>query len=108
MHAIVLALSSVVRPLPLRAARLTSVRMVHTEKHIEELGITLPTMPTPLANYQPFTRSGNLVFTAGHIPFKEDVCARQGIERVWGLPQTDVVACSIMIPAAAPAAPNRR
>jgi len=50
-----------------------AVRMLHTEKRIEELGLTLPEMPKPLANYVPAIRSGNMVYLAGHIPFKEDM-----------------------------------
>ena len=30
-------------------------------------------MPKPLASYTSCTRSGNLLFLAGHIPFKEDM-----------------------------------
>ena len=47
--------------------------MVHTEKTIEELGITLPTMPQPLASYVPCVRTGNLLYLSGHVPFKEDM-----------------------------------
>lgn len=49
--------------------------MVHTENRIKELGLTLPEMPKPLGSYCPVTRSGNLLFLAGHIPFKEDMKA---------------------------------
>lgn len=38
------------------------------EKRLRELGITLPSLPAPIANYVPATRTGNLVYTAGQIP----------------------------------------
>ena len=49
------------------------VSMGQTEDHLEELGITLPAMPAPLASYVPWSRSGNLVYCSGHVPFKEDM-----------------------------------
>ena len=36
-----------------------------TEKRIQELGYTLPTMPKPLASYVPFVKSGKTVFLSG-------------------------------------------
>ena len=44
-----------------------------TEARIAELGLTLPTMPTPLASYIPCSRAGNLLYLSGHVPFKEDM-----------------------------------
>ncbi len=37
------------------------------EKTLAELGITLPTPAAPIANYVPFTRSGNLLIVSGQI-----------------------------------------
>jgi enamine deaminase RidA (YjgF/YER057c/UK114 family) len=37
------------------------------EKKLAELGITLPTPTTPVANYIPFTRVGTLLFVSGQI-----------------------------------------
>jgi enamine deaminase RidA (YjgF/YER057c/UK114 family) len=37
------------------------------ETRLQELGVTLPELPTPIANYIPAKRSGNLVFTAGQV-----------------------------------------
>ena len=37
------------------------------ETRLRELGVTLPDLPTPIANYVPAKRSGNLVFTAGQV-----------------------------------------
>ncbi len=42
------------------------------EMVLKKLGITLETKGTPTANYVYAVRTGNLVFTAGHIPKGED------------------------------------
>src|ERR1700688_492691 len=39
------------------------------EKKLASLGITLPTPAAPIANYVPFTRSGNLVIISGQLCF---------------------------------------
>lgn len=36
---------------------------------LEELGLTLPQLAAPLAAYVPAVRTGNLVYTAGQLPF---------------------------------------
>ncbi|EER16199.1 translation initiation inhibitor, putative [Perkinsus marinus ATCC 50983] len=41
------------------------------ESRIASLGLTLPSGAAPLANYVPYSRSGNLVFVSGQLP-KED------------------------------------
>ncbi|EHK55134.1 RidA family protein [Allomesorhizobium alhagi] len=41
------------------------------EKRLSDLGVTLPAAAAPAANYVPFMRTGNLVFTAGQLPLKE-------------------------------------
>ncbi|MFQ6040934.1 MAG: RidA family protein [Candidatus Poribacteria bacterium] len=38
------------------------------EKRLEELNLTLPELPTPVANYVPAVKSGNLLFVSGHGP----------------------------------------
>jgi enamine deaminase RidA (YjgF/YER057c/UK114 family) len=38
------------------------------EKRLAELGIALPEATRPVANYVPWTRSGNQLFVAGQIP----------------------------------------
>lgn len=38
------------------------------EKKLEELGITLPSPTSPVANYVKFVRTGNLIFLSGHGP----------------------------------------
>ena len=42
------------------------------EAKIEEMGLKLPTPATPVANYVPAVRTGNLVFLSGHGPVQED------------------------------------
>jgi enamine deaminase RidA (YjgF/YER057c/UK114 family) len=42
------------------------------EAKLEQMGIKLPAAVTPVANYVPAVRTGNLVFLSGHGPFKED------------------------------------
>lgn len=40
------------------------------EARLRELGYELPAVPEPAASYVPATRSGNLIFTAGQLPFE--------------------------------------
>ena len=42
------------------------------EAKLKEMGIELPAAVTPVANYVPAVRTGNLVFLSGHGPYKED------------------------------------
>lgn len=39
----------------------------HVEARLQELGITLPEPPAPVASYVPFVRTGNLVFISGQV-----------------------------------------
>jgi enamine deaminase RidA (YjgF/YER057c/UK114 family) len=39
-----------------------------TAERLATLGLTLPAVPTPAAAYQPWSRAGELVFTAGQLP----------------------------------------
>lgn len=41
--------------------------MMSAEAKLQELGITLPDVPSPVAAYVSYVRTGNLVFTAGQI-----------------------------------------
>ncbi len=43
-----------------------------------ELGIELPAVPAPAGAYVPAIRSGNLVFTAGQVPFVDGKIAATG------------------------------
>src|SRR5262244_3838744 len=38
------------------------------EARLKELGLVLPSVPTPLANYVPFRLAGNLLFLSGQGP----------------------------------------
>jgi enamine deaminase RidA (YjgF/YER057c/UK114 family) len=42
------------------------------EEKLKELGLELPSAATPVANYVPAVRSGNLVFLSGHGPLEKD------------------------------------
>lgn len=42
------------------------------EETLAAMGITLPDAPAPAASYLPFTRTGNLLFTAGQISVGAD------------------------------------
>jgi enamine deaminase RidA (YjgF/YER057c/UK114 family) len=48
------------------------------QKRLEELGITIPTVAPPVAAYVPAVISGNLVFTAGQLPFVGGALAYTG------------------------------
>ena len=61
------------------------------EARLRELGLELPAVPSPAGAYVPATRAGNLVFTAGQLPFRggelhaegkvgEEVSAEQAYE----------------------------
>ena len=41
--------------------------MGHFEDRLHDLGFTLPSLPTPIANYVPAKRVGNLIYTAGQV-----------------------------------------
>jgi enamine deaminase RidA (YjgF/YER057c/UK114 family) len=47
-------------------------------RRLEELGLKLPSVPTPAGSYIPATRAGSLVFTAGQLPFKDGELHRTG------------------------------
>ncbi len=40
------------------------------EKRIEEMGLTLPDVPAPLAAYVPGQKGGRFIFTAGQLPIQ--------------------------------------
>ena len=45
---------------------------MQVEARLKEMGVKLPPAVTPVANYVPSVRTGNLVFLSGHGPFNED------------------------------------
>jgi len=48
------------------------------EARLTELGITLPSPTTPIANYVPGVRVGNLLFLSGHGPLREGMPSARG------------------------------
>jgi enamine deaminase RidA (YjgF/YER057c/UK114 family) len=42
------------------------------EDKLAELGLALPTVPTPIANYVPFKRAGDIAYLSGQGPRKPD------------------------------------
>ncbi len=48
------------------------------EKRLSELGLELPAMAAPAANYVPWVRSGNQVFVSGQVPLKGGKLFYQG------------------------------
>jgi enamine deaminase RidA (YjgF/YER057c/UK114 family) len=48
------------------------------EQTLAELGITLPTPAAPIANYVPFTRSGNLLIVSGQICYGDGKLVAKG------------------------------
>lgn len=51
---------------------LIAAQMAGPEQRLEELEISLPETSAPVANYVSATRSGNLLFLAGHLPRRAD------------------------------------
>jgi enamine deaminase RidA (YjgF/YER057c/UK114 family) len=48
-------------------------RFIHIEQRLVELGIELPTAPSPKANYNIVCHaSGNMLYVSGHLPIKLD------------------------------------
>nr|WP_294903500.1 RidA family protein [uncultured Lacibacter sp.] len=44
----------------------------YVDEKIKELGLQLPAVTKPAANYVKYVRTGNLIFLAGHIPTRMD------------------------------------
>ena len=51
---------------------------MNVEDKLHELGITLPEAPTAVAAYQPWVRTGNLIFTSGQLPWRDGEIAYAG------------------------------
>lgn len=49
------------------------------ENRLADLGVMLPAAAAPAANYVPFMRSGNLLLTAGQLPFKDGKLSSTGL-----------------------------
>lgn len=52
--------------------------MGEIERRLSDLGLTLPALQQPVANYVRAVRTGNLIFLAGHLPVKDGAIAYQG------------------------------
>lgn len=52
--------------------------MPSPERRLKDLGITLPKPAKPVASYEGFVRSGNLVFVSGQVPFVDGKIAVSG------------------------------
>jgi enamine deaminase RidA (YjgF/YER057c/UK114 family) len=52
--------------------------MSNPSKRLKELGITLPTVPRPVASYVPYVRHGDLLILSGQIPIKEGKVQYEG------------------------------
>jgi enamine deaminase RidA (YjgF/YER057c/UK114 family) len=52
--------------------------MGYIDARLAELGITLPAVATPVAAYVPATISGNMLFTAGQLPFVDGALLATG------------------------------
>jgi len=50
--------------------------MTDVNKTLTDLGITLPTAPTPAANYVPFVRTGDLLYVSGQVSMDGDGLVR--------------------------------
>eukprot|EP00511_Aplanochytrium_stocchinoi_P002843 CAMPEP_0204843234 /NCGR_PEP_ID=MMETSP1346-20131115/47862_1 /ASSEMBLY_ACC=CAM_ASM_000771 /TAXON_ID=215587 /ORGANISM="Aplanochytrium stocchinoi, Strain GSBS06" /LENGTH=134 /DNA_ID=CAMNT_0051982347 /DNA_START=167 /DNA_END=572 /DNA_ORIENTATION=+ len=72
MHRFPLRALTGTTPFHLKKVYAVSRRMVHVEAKIAELGFKLPAVNSPKGNYALFTRTGNLLFTAGHLPQPAD------------------------------------
>ena len=48
------------------------------ENRLIELGIQLPEVPKPVANYIPAKRTGNLIYIAGQIPVENGIIKKTG------------------------------
>ena len=53
--------------------------MTTVENRLAELGETVPAVAAPAANYVPWVRTGNLVLTAGQLPFVNGKLFRNGL-----------------------------
>lgn len=45
-------------------------------QRLAALGVTLPLLPAPLANYVPYTLSGNTLYISGQLPMKDGIVVK--------------------------------
>jgi enamine deaminase RidA (YjgF/YER057c/UK114 family) len=53
--------------------------MTTVKDRLAEMGMTVPEVAAPAANYVPWVRTGNLLFTAGQLPFLDGKLFRTGL-----------------------------
>ncbi|TIR96932.1 MAG: RidA family protein, partial [Mesorhizobium sp.] len=49
------------------------------EKRLSDLGVAIPAAAAPAANYVPYCRTGNTLFTAGQLPLKDGKLQASGL-----------------------------
>jgi enamine deaminase RidA (YjgF/YER057c/UK114 family) len=47
-------------------------------QRLNEIGLRLPSLPSPVASYVPAARTGNLIYTSGQLPLVSGTLAHQG------------------------------
>ncbi len=52
--------------------------MATVRQRLEDLGLTLPPAPRPVAAYVPAVRTGDLVFVSGQVPLRDGVLLQAG------------------------------
>lgn len=52
--------------------------MSSIEERLNKMGLVIPDVAAPAANYMPFMRDGNIVFTSGQLPFENGALSRTG------------------------------
>jgi enamine deaminase RidA (YjgF/YER057c/UK114 family) len=67
--------------------------MSDAEEKLKELGIALPEVPKPVANYVPWVRSGSYLYVSGQVPLKDGALLHAGITGV-GVSADDAKACA--------------
>ena len=45
--------------------------MATPEERVEELGLTIPEVPKPVAAYVPAVRTGQYIYTSGQLPMRD-------------------------------------
>jgi enamine deaminase RidA (YjgF/YER057c/UK114 family) len=72
MNALRISVAALAMSVFLFAAAEAQETTTDPEKRLKELGIELPTLPAPTANFVRAVKTGNLVFLSGHGPRKTD------------------------------------
>ncbi len=82
--------------------------MSAVQKKLQSIGITLPEVKPPVANYVPTTRSGNLLYVSGQLPMKDGQMTKGHLGKDVTLEQGQDAAktCALNILAQASAALN--